>query len=348
MASPRPPNEPVGYALMPEPETGGPDAPHARAGLGLAVRLVVSGALLAILISRIDIDSVIPRERQLSTLAWFALALASAGVGIVLSAWRWQRVIEAFGVHVRLRVLATHYFAGQFVGNVLPSTIGGDVLRVTRSAKNIGSSETAFAAVALERLTGFLALPLLCLSGFILEPSLLDSSAAWVAILVSGIALAALGAILFLAGHPRVAGRFEGRDNWVRFLGAVHVGVGHLRRDRRQIVAVVATAIIYQVSVIATVGFIVLTLDAGVPIAAVIAFVPVVAMAQVVPISLSGLGIREGMLVLLLDPLGVSSGQAVGIGLAWYATMLIVSLLGAPAFAVGHRVASAPAESNVP
>ena len=60
-------------------------------------------------------------------------------------------------------------------------------------------------------------------------------------------------------------------------------------------------------------------------------------MAQVVPISLSGLGIREGMLALLLNPLGVSTGKAVGIGLAWYATMLIVSLLGAPAFAVGHR-----------
>ena len=60
-------------------------------------------------------------------------------------------------------------------------------------------------------------------------------------------------------------------------------------------------------------------------------------MAQVVPISLSGLGIREGMLVLLLTPLGVSNGHAVGLGLAWYATMLLVSLPGAPAFAVGNR-----------
>ncbi|MEO6468560.1 MAG: lysylphosphatidylglycerol synthase transmembrane domain-containing protein [Acidimicrobiia bacterium] len=333
---------------MPDRKTGGPDAPPVRARLGLAIRIVVSVALLAILIAKINLDSAVPQHRSAWTLAWFGLALASAGIGIVLSAWRWQRVIEAFGVHVRLRVLTTHYFAGQFVGNVLPSTIGGDVLRVTRSAKNIGSTETAFAAVALERLTGFLALPLLCLLGFVLEPSLLDSSAAWVALLVSGIALAALGAILFLAGHPKAAGRFQGRDNWVRFLGAVHDGITRLRGDRRQLIGVLATAVIYQFSVIATVGFIVLTLDAGIPFGAVVAFVPVVAMAQVIPISLSGLGIREGMLVLLLDPLGVSSGRAVGIGLAWYATMLIVSLLGAPAFAVGHRTATAPAESSVP
>lgn len=322
---------------MQEAETGAPDARSRRAGLMLTVRLVVSAALLALLISRVNLDSAIPRQADIATVGWFALALAAAGLGIVLSAWRWQRVIDAFGVRVRLRTLTTHYFAGQFVGNVLPSTIGGDVLRVTRSAKNIGSTETAFGAVVLERLTGFVALPLLCVCGFILDPSLLGTSTAWVALLVSGIALAALGTILFLAGHPRAAGRFQDHDSWTRFIGAVHIGIGNLRRDRRRIAGVLGTAIVYQLSVIATVGFIVLTLDAGVPFAAIVAFVPVVAMAQVVPISLSGLGIREGMLALLLHPLGISTGHAVGIGLAWYATMLLVSLLGAPAFAVGHR-----------
>ena len=120
---------------MQEAETGAPDAPSRRAGLMLTVRLVVSAALLALLISRVNLDSAIPRQADITTVGWFALALAAAGLGIVLSAWRWQRVIDAFGVRVRLRTLTTHYFAGQFVGNVLPSTIGGDVLRVTRSAK---------------------------------------------------------------------------------------------------------------------------------------------------------------------------------------------------------------------
>ena len=164
---------------MQEAETGAPDAPVRRGGVALGIRIVVSAVLLAILISQIDFDAAVPpRQRHLGALVWFALALACAGLGIILSAWRWQRVIEAFGVHVRLRTLSTHYFAGQFVGNVLPSTIGGDVLRVTRSAKNIGSTETAFGAVALERLTGFLALPLLCICGLILDPSLLGTSTA--------------------------------------------------------------------------------------------------------------------------------------------------------------------------
>jgi uncharacterized protein (TIRG00374 family) len=312
-------------------------APKRGRKWGFGLRLIVSAVLLAILISRIDFAGAFPKHGHLSTIVFFALAVLMATIGIVLSAWRWQRVLAAFGSPVPLRSLTGHYFAGQFVGNVLPSTIGGDVLRVSRSAKNVGSSETAFAAVALERLSGFVALPIICLFGFVVDPSLLESSTAWVALLVSGITLAALAVILVLAAHPRIAGRFKEHENWMRFIGATHVGVERIRADPRAAVSILATAMIYQVSVVLTVGFVVLAIDAPVPVGAVIAFVPVVAMAQVVPISLSGLGVREGMFVLLLHPLGVPNGQAIGIGLLWYLTMLLVSLLGAPAFAVGNR-----------
>ena len=79
------------------------------------------------------------------------------------------------------------------------------------------------------------------------------------------------------------------------------------------------------------------TLGVSLPNGAVLAFLPAVAAAQALPISLSGLGIREGLLVLLLHPLGVTTGKAIGIGLLWYGMTLVVSLLGAPAFAVGQR-----------
>ena len=134
-----------------------------------------------------------------------------------------------------------------------------------------------------------------------------------------------------------MAGRFQDHENWMRFIGATHVGVAQLRSDPRAALSILGTAMIYQVSVVLTVGFVILTIGAPVPVGAVIAFVPVVAMAQVVPISLSGLGVREGMFVLLLHPLGIPNGQAIGIGLLWYLTMLLVSFLGAPAFAVGNR-----------
>ena len=86
------------------------------------------------------------------------------------------------------------------------------------------------------------------------------------------------------------------------------------------------------------------------PVAALIAFVPAVAMVQVLPISLSGLGVREGMLVLFLARSACRATSAIGLGLMWYASLLIVSVLGAPAFAAGKRkrMHTAAHDANTP
>jgi uncharacterized membrane protein YbhN (UPF0104 family) len=70
---------------------------------------------------------------------------------------------------------------------------------------------------------------------------------------------------------------------------------------------------------------------------ALLAFFPAVLIAQVLPISISGLGVREGAFVLFLTPLGVPTQQAIALGLLLYLLNVAVSLLGAPAFAVGGR-----------
>jgi uncharacterized protein (TIRG00374 family) len=314
--------------------------PSRRQSLGLWLRVLVSAVLLAVLISRIHPEDLLPERRHLSTVAFLAAGLIITALGIVLSAWRWQRVLDVFGIRVPLRTLTGHYFAGQFVGNVLPSTVGGDVVRVSRTSTVAGSGSVAFAAVVLERLTGFIALPLLVFLGFVIRPSLLENNSAWIAIAIAGGTLLLLGVILVVVGHPRLAGRFAERDNWMRFIGAVHIGINRLRHQPRATFGIVGAALIYQLSVVAAVYCAAQALDISVPNAAILAFIPAVAMAQTIPLSVGGFGVREGMLVLLLHPLGVSTSSALALGLFWYGMLLVVSLLGAPAFAVGNRARS--------
>jgi uncharacterized protein (TIRG00374 family) len=246
-------------------------------------------------------------------------------------------VLLVFDARVSLRTLTGHYLAGQFVGNVLPSTIGGDVLRVTRVAKSIGSSTTAFASVVLERLSGMVALPVLVVVGFALRPSLLHVQHAWFALVVAAITLGTLGMILFAAGHPGIAGRFATNENWTRFIGAVFNGIDRARHDPRQILRVLFAALVYQLSIIGSYVLIFHALDLNVPVAGAVAFVPAVSMLQVLPISLGGIGVRESALVVFRHGLGVRSGPAVTAGLLWYGTLVVVSMLGAPIVAVGQR-----------
>ena len=102
-----------------------------RPQLVLAARLVVSAALLWVLVTKIGANwsQAIP-DPTAGTLAWLTGALLLTFGGVVLSAVRWGAVLDALGQHPPFRRLLSLYLAGQFMGNVLPSTIGGDALRV--------------------------------------------------------------------------------------------------------------------------------------------------------------------------------------------------------------------------
>ena len=124
----------------------------------------------------------------------------------------------------------------------------------------------------------------------------------------------------------------------MRFAGAVHLGVDRLRHQPAATANVLLVGFVYQLVLVmaAVAAARALGLEpAG--LTALLAFFPAVAIAQVLPIGISGLGIREGAFVLFLGPLGVSSQDAVALGLLLYLLNLGVSLLGAPAFAVGGR-----------
>ena len=155
-------------------DTGTGDEVRSKRGLILGARIAVSLVMLGVLVWRVpsfDASELIP-EWNAATIGWLAGAAALTLVGILLSALRWQTVLGALGLHARTRRLLSHYMAGQFVSNVLPTTIGGDVLRVSRLSRDNGESPASFASVVLERLTGWLVLPVITFVGFIVNPGL--------------------------------------------------------------------------------------------------------------------------------------------------------------------------------
>ena len=317
-----------------------------KQAISLALRIGLSVLMLTVLVWRVpsfDLDEVIP-VFNVRTVLWLMVAALLTLAGLVLSALRWQRVLEVLGLHAGLRRLLSHYLAGQFVSNVLPTTIGGDVLRVTRLSRETGESPGTFASVVLERLTGWLVLPVISVAGFLVNPPLRHlGTATRVALGLAFATLIALGMLLYAVADQRIGGRFAARDGWRRFAGAVHLGLDQLRRQPRAAANVLLVGFAYQfVLVLAAVAAAQALGVRPAGLTALLAFFPAVAIAQVLPIGISGLGVREGAFVLFLGPLGVASEEAIGLGLMLYLLNLGVSLLGAPAFAVGGRVPSQP------
>ena len=298
-------------------------------------RVIVSALMLFVLLRRVHPSSLVP-EWDRSAVVDLSLAVLVTLVGIVLSAVRWQRVLAGLEAPARLASLTGHYFAGMFVSNFLPSTIGGDVLRVTRQTAANGRGPDTFASVVLERLSGWVVLPLITLVGLGVNPGLRRLGAAsHVAEGIAAATLVLLGGVLFLASHPRVGGRLGHSEGWRRFIASVHLGLVRFRQHPAAAAEVLVAGFVYQLAVVLAAWLASEALGLSIGWTAMLAFMPAVAIVQVLPITIGGLGVREGAFVLFLHPLGVSTQRAVALGVLIYGVNLVASLAGAPAFAAG-------------
>lgn len=308
-----------------------------RAKLFLVVRMVASAIMMGLLVSRVDVGSLLP-SREASTVRWVAFGLALSLASMVLSSLRWKRVLAVLGRPAQLPTLLSHTLAGQFVSNFLPSSVGGDVLRASRLSRGGETRSTSFASVVIERLSGFVALPLITLVALAASPGLRRLGVASnLALSMSLVTLVGLVVILMAASNGWLGARLKSDSRWLGPISALQLGIGRIRSRPGVAFSVLVTAVAYQMAIVAASWAGANALGITVGWWAVMAFVPVAALAQVLPLSLNGIGLREGAFVLLLAPLGVATGQAVAFGLLLYGMNLVVSLLGAPAFAIGAR-----------
>ena len=319
--------------------------PH---GLVTALRVGASAGLLALLIiiSRDELSALDVGSKSAAA-AWLTGAALVIAAAFVMAAVRWWQVADTLDVRVSGRSTLSIYLAALFVGNFLPTTIGGDVLRVNRLARICGSQANAFATVIIERLTGWVVLPLLTLAALISQPSLLRHSGGQIA---GGLALGTLVVLAFIvwvAEHPRGLGRLAGGTRIREALGAVHTGLSVFRRHPGAAGRLLTVGLAYQFLLVVATALAGAAIGVNPGLRAWLAFAPMVLIVQNLS-AIGGLGVREGALVLFLDAHGVNEGEAVLLGLLVYALTLLVSLTGAPALALGGRRRGGKVPAEVP
>ena len=300
-------------------------------------RIAISLLVLVYVLRRIH-PSDLEIDFNRTTILWLTGAVLVTFAAVILSALRWQRVLAALGLDGEMPTLVRHHLAGLFVSSFLPSTVGGDVLRVSRLAAANGEAPRTFASVVLERLTGWIVLPVITLVALGINPGLFGADRnARFALLIAVLTLLLLAVVLWAAGHPKIGGRLTSNEGWRRFSGAVHYGIDRLRHQPADAVSVLVTGFAYQLAIVLAAFLAAESLGLHLWPTAAMAFVPAIAIVQVLPITVGGLGVREGAFALFLVPLGVPEQKALALGLLVYAINLVVSLLGAPAFALNGR-----------
>lgn len=316
-----------------------PSKPHPfRTALTWVIRTLVSGVLLYLLLTRmVDVRHVWEIARGAS-IGWLAVALALYLVMVFISAWRWRLLLEAQHVHVPFVKLVRSFLVAFFFNNFLPSNIGGDVVRITDTARAAGSKTLAMTVVLIDRGVGLLGLVFVAAAGstFVAEWSNAIGPIG-PGVLWAGLAVAIAGAAPFVMMPERV-GRLLSplrvlHQEWVEErLEKFTMALAKFKAAPQALASGFIGAILVQATLVGFYAAIARSVHIAVPVTHLAILVPVSFIVQMLPVSINGLGLREGTFGLYFSRMGLPPAQGVALSFIGAALMMLFSISGAVAY----------------
>ena len=288
------------------------------------LRLTVSGLLLGWIAWRTDWPSVREAFGALRGEYWLA-ALGLLLVSQIVSAIRWHEFARALRFPHRLPRMAAYYFIGMFFNLVLPTSVGGDVIRAWYLDGKSGRKAAAFASVALDRLNGLIALVAMACLAVLLAPVPLPT---WVPLSVWSMAGCGVLALLLLPVALRFAALPVRRVRQLQTLL-------HLLKEPRTLAVTTLLSAFVQAASVGIVWLLGKGLHAPIPTSYYWIFVPMVSLLTLLPVSVNGMGVREGGVVLFLAPLGVPQATALTLAFLWFLVYAAGGLLGGAVYLAG-------------
>jgi len=311
-----------------------PDASPVRRYVLLVLKVSVSLALLVLLFSWIDVGQLWASARRASIL-WLAVALGLYALNVLSSTWRWHVLLEAQHVRVPGRWLFGSFLIASFFNNFLPSNIGGDVIRIGDTAKAAGSKTLATTVVLMDRGLGFMALVLVAALGDSYAGAVHPSAVPiwpiwlWTGFLVA--AAAAAPAVFAPAGFRRVLQPLTVfHPEWVG--GRIEKLTGGLARFREQpgaLAACFSGALFVQATMVVFYFTVAYALHLDLTLADLSVVVPISFVVQMLPVSVSGFGVREATFSFYFSRIGHPIESALLLSLVAQALIMLFSLLGA-------------------
>jgi uncharacterized protein (TIRG00374 family) len=309
--------------------------PSARDGrLVFLGKLVVSAALLTILFWRVDRPTVLRTVQALPLKVFLGCALLYT-LGYLISTFRWQRLLLAEGIRLPLWRLTLVYFEAAFFNLFLPTLIGGDIVRGYTIYRMTQGHNASIPSILVDRLSGFAALVGIALIALGLAFRQLRDPLVAVMILAVAAAFSVVIAVLL---HDRMKERATGLLRIVRLtrfqakLQGMVEALQRYRGHRRALGQAIALSVLLQALIIVTYYLIGAGLNLGVPIFHFFLYVPLITFVAMLPVSVAGLGVREGSAVYFFAKVGVDAATALSMSLVWFSLTLVVSGLGGLAF----------------
>lgn len=292
------------------------------------VKVIISLFLFFYLISKIGIKTVVDTLRLLDISAFIA-AIAIYIASIYLSTLRW-RLFLSHKLHTKK--LFSLYMIGSFFNTYMPGIVGGDAVKayyLNNEIKNelpktglSNSSESpileSVTSIFIDRYIGFFTLLCICLFAFPFGSKYLkETSVNWI------IPTVFLSFIIgsFIVFKFRIGER-------IAFLSNFYSYFRRYMKKKDVLIKAFIYSVIIQISGIFSVFLLSKGISANIPFNFLLIFIPIIILISFLPVSLSGIGLREGAFVLFFQLIGIPPHQSMSLSILWFLSTTTASLWG--------------------
>ena len=297
--------------------------------------LVVTGLCVAYLVTKIDFGRAW-HELSHARFAYFLASLAIMIVTVWPMAWRWQRLLRAKGIEDRLPWLVRAYFVSYMVGQVLPTSIGGDASRIYETTRrHPGNGGPIAGSVLLERALGGAATLILAAAGFLLAIGRYAVGPYLVVEAIFVVGTIVLAVVLFSRSARRPLARVApllARLRVDRPLRAVYEGIHSYRGEPALLVGVLALTVFVQAFRVLAIWLAGKAVGVDLSPRPYYVMGPLLFLVILVPFTINGLAVRESFFVSFLGNLHVDASSAFANGFLFFVVTLALSLPGAAIF----------------
>ena len=307
-------------------------------------RLLVAVVVIYVLFKRFDI--------RLNSLVagisnWYFITLA-ASISLLLSSFisanRWRLFLRVNGIDERISTLWRIGLISLFHGLLLPGSQGGDLVRIYCIEKrHQNKSGIAGSTVFVERLIG---LVLLCGFSLVALPFVGTSedfmALGSVVLTMNVLVWVGLGIVMSRKLHGYYAGRVFG-------FAVLAKAVNYMEKFHSAVISfpykkVLASSLFiiscFQISLVCVVYLVFLAHGCDLPFVQHLAIYPVVAVLSVIPITVAGIGVREGLFIYFYGLLGVSGNVAIGASVISFMLMILLPAAFGGLFVFGESISA--------
>ncbi len=252
---------------------------------------------------------------------WVLVALIMQLTSTFIAAFRWFQISQLLVFRENFLFYVRSYFKGSFFNQLLPSSIGGDAVRILDLTHKKYDKKEAFYGVFVDRVVGLVGLLALNLIASILFFGTFNKDFSLLIIGISSSSILGF-TVLFHLHRLTFLEKYKFLNLFVRLANRLNT----LYSSKQLLIKHIAISIIVHLFSVLTMYSLSLSLNIGLSFQTMLIAVPPVFLLTIVPISLAGWGIREGAMVGIFMLVGADQTKVLTMSIL-YGLLLIVSAL---------------------